>query len=136
MTEERGGEEAEERAVEAGEAAVEREMRLREPDDGRDHEGGEREGGGGAEARGAFAGGAEAEEDGDVPHEVVGAEMSKMGGEKPPQLTAGERGAVELQPRGHRGREVAGNGGGGEDRGEQGEANFHGGGEGRRVRGG
>jgi len=74
----------------------------------------------------AFAGGAEAEEDGDVPREMVGAEMGEMRGEKPPQLTAGERGAVELQPPGRRGREVAGKGGGGEGRGEQGEASFHG----------
>ncbi len=100
MAEKRGGEEAEERAVEAGETAVKCEVWLGEPDDGRDDNGGEREGGGGAEARVAFAGGAEAEEDDDVPREVVGAEMGEMRGEKPPQLTAGERGAVELQPRG------------------------------------
>jgi hypothetical protein len=84
----------------------------------------------------AFAGGAEAEEDGDVPREVVGPEMSEMGGEKPPQLTAGERGAVELQPRGRRRREVASKGGGGEDRGEQGEASFHGWARDGRVSGG
>jgi hypothetical protein len=50
MAEERGGEETEERAVEAGEAAVKREVRLREPDDWRDDDGSEREGGGGAGA--------------------------------------------------------------------------------------
>ncbi len=50
MAEERGGEETEERAVKAGEASVKREVRLREPDDGRDDDGSEREGGGGAGA--------------------------------------------------------------------------------------
>ncbi len=113
MAEKRGGEEAEERAVETGETAVKREVRLREPAGGREPECGKSEGGGSAEARVAFADGAEAEEDGDVPREVVGAEMGEMRGEKPPQLTAGERDGVELQPRGRRGREVAGNGGGG-----------------------
>lgn len=126
MAKQRGGEEAEQRAVETGKTAVEREVRLREPDGGRDHECGESEGGGRADTRVALAASAEDEQDDGVPREMVDAEMGEMGGEKPPQLTAGERGAVELQPRGRRGREVAGNGGAGEDRGEQGEASFHG----------
>jgi hypothetical protein len=41
-----------------------------------------------------------------------------------------------LQPRGRRRREVASKGGGGEDRGEQGEASFHGWARDGRVSGG
>jgi hypothetical protein len=103
VAQEPADEEAEERRIQSRQAAVNRKVRLPQPDSRRDEESGKRQRQSGGGSRPSFAHRAEQAPHRYVPDNVVGAEVGEMAGRQPPPRPGGNRVALKLQRGRHRG---------------------------------
>jgi hypothetical protein len=90
-------EQTEQGAIETGESAIGRELRLTQRHRARDRRSGEGERRGRPRTRLAFAQRAENQQHAEVPREMVRVKMSKVRRKESPPFAGGERGSVELK---------------------------------------